>query len=109
MAMAEPQNPDEDLKTLSIQLANQVINIANNYLEDGMRVDAIAAGLRHAAANFSAFAHHRSGENDEQLGPIVEDFLQMFEYYLQRHAPDAPQPQPGGGLGDLIEQAKNEV
>jgi len=111
--MADAPNPDEDLRTLSIQLANQLINIANNHLEDGMRVDAISAGMRHAAANFSAFAHHRTGANDEQLGPIVEDFVQMFEYYLQRHAPAQPQAAPeggvGGGLGALIEQAKNEV
>ncbi len=100
-------NPEEDLRTLSIQLANQIINVANNHLEDGMRVDAIAAGLRHAAANFSAFAHHRNGGNEDQLGPIVEDFLQMFEYYLDRHAPQ--QSQSSGGLTDLIDQAKKEV
>ena len=104
---AQP-NPEEDLRTLSIQLANQIINVANNHLEDGMRPDAIAAGLRHAAANFSAFAHHRTDGNDEQLQAIVEDFLQMFEYYLQRHAP-ASTEQPGGGLNSLIEQAKSEI
>ena len=105
--METSPNPEEDLRTLSIQLANQIINVANNHLEEGMRVDAISAGLRHAAANFSAFAHHRNGGNEDQLGPIVEDFVQMFEYYLERHAPQ--QPQRAGGLSDLIEQAKNEV
>ena len=105
--METSPNPEEDLRTLSIQLANQIINVANNHLEEGMRVDAISAGLRHAAANFSAFAHHRTGGDEDQLGPIVEDFVQMFEYYLERHAPQ--QPQPGGGLSDLIEQAKKEV
>ena len=105
--METSPNPEEDLRTLSIQLANQIINVANNHLEEGMRVDAIAAGLRHAAANFSAFAHHRNGGNEEQLGPIVEDFLQMFEYYLDRHAPQ--QSRTSGGLTDLIEQAKKEV
>lgn len=106
--MDAPKNSDEDLRTLSIQLANQIINVANNHLEDGMRPDAIAAGLRHAAANFSAFAHRRSGGNDDQLHAIVEDFLQMFEYYLERHAPP-PAEQPGGGLNSLIEQAKREI
>ena len=94
-------NPEEDLKTLSIQLVNQIINVANSHLEEGMRVDAIAA------ANFSAFAHHTEGGDEDKLTPIVEDFLQMFEYYLERHAPK--QSQPGGGLSDLIEQAKREV
>ena len=105
--MQSSPHPEEDLRTLSIQLANQIINIANSHLEEGMRVDAIAAGLRHAAANFSAFAHHHDGGNEDQLGPIVEDFLQMFEYYLERHTPQ--QQKPGGGLSDLIEQAKKEV
>ena len=105
--METSPNPEEDLRTLSIQLANQIINVANNHLEEGMRVDAISAGLRHAAANFSAFAHHHNGGNEDQLGPIVEDFVQMFEYYLERHAPQ--QPQRAGGLSDLIEQAKKEV
>ena len=33
--MGEPPDPNEDLKTLSVQLANQIINIANKKLEDG--------------------------------------------------------------------------
>ena len=104
--MDTPPDPNEDVKTLSIQLANQIINIANKNLDEGLPVEAIAAGIRHAAANFSAFAHHRSDGNEEQLGKIVEDFLQMFEYYLERHAPE---PKSGGGLNDLIERAKNEM
>jgi len=100
---------EEDLTTLSIQLANQIINIANTRLEEGMPVDVVAAGLRHAAANFSAFAHYRGGGDEQQLPAIVEDFLQMFEYYLQRHAPAETAAEPGGGLQDLIDQAKREV
>ena len=104
--MDTPPDPNEDVKTLSIQLANQIINIANKNLDEGLPVEAIAAGIRHAAANYSAFAHHRSDNNEEQLGKIVEDFLQMFEYYLERHA---PKPTSGGGLTGLIERAKNEM
>ena len=105
---------DSDAMTLSVQIANQVINTANSHMEEGMRVDIIAAGLRHAAANFSAFAHHRTvgpeGTTDEDLSAIVEDFLSMFEYYLDRHAPQGnPQEQPGAGLQGLIDQAKKEV
>ena len=107
--MKTPPDPNQDAQTLSIQLANQIINIANKNLEDGLSVEAIAAGVRHAAANFSAFAHHRTGGSEEQLGAIVEDFIQMFEYYLERHAPSERGPEPGGSLTDLIESAKNEV
>ena len=42
----------EDRHTLSIQLANQVINMANNRMKEGVDPIDIAAGLRHAAANF---------------------------------------------------------
>ena len=67
----------------------------------------IGSGLRHAAANFSAFVFHQSGGGGEEaLSGVVEDFLQAFEYYLERHAPAEP---AGGGLNDLIEQAKREI
>ncbi len=46
---------EEDRQTLSIQLAKSVINMANNRLQEGMNPIDIAAGMRHAAANFSAF------------------------------------------------------
>ena len=65
--MGAPPDPTEDLKTLSIQLANQIINIANKQLEDGIPVEAIVTGLRHAAANFSAFAHHGSEGDDKEF------------------------------------------
>jgi len=107
--MGEPPDPNEDLKTLNVQLANQIINIANKKLEDGMPVEAIATGIRHAAANFSAFAHHGSGSDDKGIQNIVEDFLQMFEYYLERHAPTQTTSKSENSLKALIDQAKNEV
>ena len=107
--MNVPSDPQEDLKTLSVQLANQIINIANKNLEDGMPVEAIATGIRHAAANFSAFGHHASGSDDEQIGTIVEDFLQMFEYYLERHASTKTKSKTENSLKALIDHVKNEV
>ena len=102
-------DPNEDFKTLSVQLANQIINIANKKLEDGMPVEAIATGIRHAAANFSAFSHHASGSDDEQIGSIVEDFLQMFEYYLERHASTQTKSKTENSLKALIDRVKHEV
>ena len=105
----------EDANTLSVQIANQIINIANSRMEEGLAIDVVASGLRHAAANFSAFVHHRTvgpdGGNDEDLAAIVEDFLRTFEYYLERHAPQTPQDSqgPAAGLHSLIDQAKREV
>jgi hypothetical protein len=98
----------DDDATLSVQLANQIINVANKRLEEGMPPYLIASGLRHAAANFSAFVFHQSGGGgDEELSSIVSDFLHGFEYYLERHAPQ--QPEPAAGLSDLIERAKREI
>ncbi len=106
--MSDEHNHDGDDTTLSVQLANQIINVANNRLEDGMPPVLIAAGLRHAAANFSAFVfHHSGGGGEDELSGIVGDFLQAFEYYLERHAPVVPEP--AGGLNDLIERAKREI
>ena len=47
--MSDAHHHESDDTTLSIQLANQIINVANSRLEDGMQPHLIAAGLRHAA------------------------------------------------------------
>ncbi len=97
---------DNTQETLSVQIANQIINIANDRHEDGLPVDEIAAGLRHAAANFSAFAYFRSENQD--LGPnaIADEFVDLLTQYLERHQPTE---RPGHGLYQLIEQVKNEI
>jgi len=97
----------EDTKeTLGVQIANQIINIANSRLEDGLPSDDIAAGLRHAAANFSAFAFFRTEDKENDPNAIVDDFINMFTHYLERHQ---PADQPAQGLHQLVEQAKNEI
>jgi len=93
---------DED-NTLSVQIANQIINVANSRLEDGVAPDDVAAGMRHAAANFSAFtATH--GEIDPNI--LIEEFAEMLGYYMERHSPSGSAP---AGLNQLIDQAKNEL
>lgn len=97
---------EEDRQTLSIQLANQVINMANNRLQEGMNPVDIAAGLRHAAANFSAFAVANS-ENPGEVDPtfFAEEFLQIYGYYLEKHT--APVQQQSG-LEALVNQVRDE-
>jgi len=95
------EQPDEE--TLVLQIANQIINVANARIQDGVHPDDIAAGLRHAAANFSSFADAHAGDRDP--GRLIEEFGRLLEYYWGRHAGAAA---PGGGLGDLIEQVKRE-
>ncbi len=93
-------------ETLAVQIANQIINIANTRLEDGLPADDISAGLRHAAANFSAFAYFRSENKALDPNAMVDEFVNFLEHYLERHQ---PQDQPPQGLHQLVEQAKNEI
>ena len=105
---SEPPNDspgDHQDDTLSLQIANQIINVANARLQDGVPLEEVAQGLRHAAANFSAFVESRRQGKDADPGQVIEDFANLLEYYLGRHSPDAP----AGGLGKLIEQAKREL
>jgi len=108
---------DTSSESPSVQFANELIGIANSALEQGGGVDDISAGMRHAAANFSAFAcvhMAHSGQTEEGPSPekmpehMIEEFARMLAYYLDIHTPQ-PQPEdPAGGLKDLIEQVKNE-
>ncbi len=99
-------NDNETAKTLSVQIANEVVSLANTKLESGLSSADIAAGLRHAAANFSAFALYQQTSDLDDAKECVEEFVRYFEYYLDRHQP-ADKPQ--GGLYQLIEEAKNEI
>jgi hypothetical protein len=97
---------DETQETLDVQIANQIINFANGGLEDGMPVGEIAAGLRNAAANFSAFAFVRRDNQDIEPSAVVEEFVNLFTHYLEQHQ---PKDQPSQGLYQLVEQVKNEI
>jgi hypothetical protein len=97
---------DNTQETLNVQIANQIINIANARHEDGLPVDEIAAGLRHAAANFSAFAFFRANNQDLDPNVIADEFVNQLHHYLELHQPTK---QPAHGLYQLIEQAKNEI
>jgi len=101
-----PSEPTDD--TPSIQIANQIINVANSRMQDGLSADVVAQGLRHAAANFSAFVEHRKEDCDPRA--VFEEFAQLLEYYLNRHStPDNQSPSPAAGLNQLIKQAKDEL
>jgi hypothetical protein len=89
--------------TLSVQIANQIINVANSRLEDGADPEDVATGMRHAAANFSAFtASH--GDIDPNI--LIGEFAEMLGYYMERHSPQESAP---SGFLQLIDQAKNEL
>ena len=103
---SEPSNDspgDHQEETLSVQIANQIINVANARLQDGAPLEEVAQGIRHAAANFSAFVSQRHPDADPAL--LAEEFAQLLEFYLGRHKPEN---NPAGGLESLIEQVKSE-
>jgi hypothetical protein len=101
-----PSEPTDD--TPSIQIANQIINVANSRMQDGLSADVVAQGLRHAAANFSAFVEHRKKDGNPES--VMEEFVQLLEYYLSRHGPPEEQGQPPAtGLNLLIKQVKDEL
>lgn len=102
-----PGDPHGDHKddTLSVQIANQIINVANARLKDGAHPEEVVQGLRHAAANFSAFVESRRQDKDADPGQVIEEFARLLEYYLGRHSHGSPV----AGLEKLIEQAKNEL
>ncbi len=101
MPSDQPSDPNDE--TLSVQIANQIINVANSRLQDGVPPDEVAAGLRHAAANFSAFVSQRHPDADPAL--LAGEFAQLLEFYIGRHKPG---DNPAGGLKNLIEQAKSD-
>ena len=94
---------DQDVNTLAIQIANQFINVANSRIDDGVDPHAVATGMRHAAANFSAFVATQ-GSIDPKL--LVGEFAEMLDFYVKRHQ---PAKDTATGLLQLIEQAKNEI
>ena len=94
--------PKDD--TPSVQIANQIINVANARLADGVGADDIAAGLRHAAANFSAYALNVRPDPPNPA-VAVEEFVRFFDYYLERHK---AQKAPTAGLQQLIDRVKSE-
>jgi hypothetical protein len=95
---------ESDDATLSVQIANQFINVANTRLQNGIRPDVVASGLRNAAANFSAFVIAHGGTPDLGTEPFIDEFRRMLDYYLKMHRPE----DDGTPLRRLIDQVKAE-
>ena len=105
---------NEANRRFEIEIANELINFANDKQAAGVHPAVIAAAFRHAAANFTAFAY----APDDQLATesIMEEFLQTLEFYDKRHRgadkfgepiePDEAPPKTS--LERLVEQAKRE-
>ncbi len=90
---------------LANELADELINLANNKMGTGIHPIIIASAFRHAAANFTAFANAQSAEDPLAAEQISKEFLRMLKFYESRHRGEAS---PMSSLEQLVEQAKSE-
>ena len=76
---------NEANRRFEIEIANELINFANDKQDAGAHPAVIAAAFRHAAANFSAFAYVGGSDDPPATESIIEDFRQALEFYVERH------------------------
>ena len=94
-----------DQNEASLGMANEFVDFANNKLAPGSDPVVIASAMRHAAANFTAFAHAHGTDDPLDTGSIMAEFLRMLEGYDKHHRGKA---RPVTALEKLVEQVKNE-
>ncbi|MDE0796629.1 MAG: DUF3144 domain-containing protein [Alphaproteobacteria bacterium] len=85
-------------------IANELIEFANEKQEAGVDAAVIAAALRHAAANYTAFAFHATG-GPLDTEDIVEEFVRFLHFYDGRHRSGA---RPMTPLEKLVKQVEDE-
>lgn len=90
---------------MGLGIANELIQFANSKLEQGTDPVAVADGMRHAAANFTAFAAIHAGEDFLTPEQVAQEFNGMLSYYAERHGVEH---KPMTGLEKLVETVKNE-
>ena len=100
--MAEEEGSGQD--SASTVIANEIIEFANDKLEAGVDATVIAAGMRHAAANFTAFALDAT-EPPLYTEDIVKEFVEWLHYYDDRLQSSARRMTP---LEKLIKQVEDE-
>ncbi len=100
---------DNTHSSTSITFANEIIELANKRIMAGEPVEDVALGIRQATGNFSAYAFVRLDDPDKDPNTIVDEFVQLFQYYLDVHSkPDEPSS-AASNLQALVEQAKKEL
>ena len=101
--MTEKGRSDDNEATLG--MANELVKIANDKLATGMHPLDIASAIRHAAANFTAFAYAHGTDDALDTESVMEEFRQLLDNYDKRHRDKA---RPLTDLERLVEQVKNE-
>jgi hypothetical protein len=100
MVEDDKRGPEAD----STDIANELIGFANDTLETGVDAVVIAEALRHAAANFTAFAF-RATEEPLDTDGITEEFVRFLTYYDGHHRSAV---RPMTSLERLIKQVEDE-
>ena len=95
-----------DNNEASLSMANEVVKIANDKLATGMHPLDIASAIRHAGANFTAFAHAQGTDDALDTASVMEEFRQWLENYNKLHREKNARPLTD--LERLVEQVKNE-
>ena len=93
-----------DQEADSTAIANELIKFANDRQEAGVDALIIAAALRHAAANFTAFAF-RATEDPLDTEGIKEEFVRFLQYYDGHHRSRIRQMTP---LERFVKQIEDE-
>ena len=96
---------NEANRRLENELANELIEFANNKLAAGIHSTVIASAFRHAAANFTAFAYAHGTDDPLATESIMEEFRRMLEFYENHHRGEA---RPMTALERLVERVKSE-
>ena len=89
----------------SLRMANEFVEVANNKLSTGVDPVVIASAIRHAAANFTAFAYAHGTDDPLDSASIMEEFLRLLENYDRRQRGET---RSVTNLERLVEQVKNE-
>ena len=100
--MVEEKGNGQEMDSTAI--ANALIEFANDKLEAGIEAVVIAAALRHAAANFTAFAF-RATKDPLDTEDILEEFVGFLHHYDGHHRGGA---RPMTPLERLVKQVENE-
>ena len=79
------ENGGGEVEDVHLKMANELIHFANAKLEAGISPLEIAAALRNAAANFTAFARARLGAEELTMQTLLEEFAQWLAYYDDHH------------------------
>lgn len=89
----------------SLRLADEFIELANDKLAAGLHPLLIATAMRHAAANFTAFAQASATDHPLDTEEILAECRRWLESYDSHHRDRARALTP---LERLVEQVEKE-